>query len=85
MPTRIEEVASKAMGGLKAAKAAVEGLHGVFRKLGFRGVAQGVFGVAIVAVSHDVARGTGRFVGSRCHVDRLDVTGAPLRIDIKIE
>lgn len=26
-----------------------------------RGVAQGIFGVAIVAVSHDVARGTGRF------------------------
>jgi MFS family permease len=28
---------------------------------GFRGVAQGIFGVAIVAISHDVARGTGRF------------------------
>jgi MFS family permease len=28
-----------------------------------RGVAQGIFGVAIVAVSHDVARGTGRFQG----------------------
>jgi MFS family permease len=27
----------------------------------FRGIAQGIFGVAIVAVSHDVARGTGRF------------------------
>lgn len=27
----------------------------------FRGVAQGIFGVAIVAASHDVARGTGRF------------------------
>jgi MFS family permease len=26
-----------------------------------RGVAQGIFGVAIVAVSHDIARGTGRF------------------------
>lgn len=26
-----------------------------------RGVAQGIFGVAIVAVSHDVSRGTGRF------------------------
>jgi MFS family permease len=26
-----------------------------------RGVAQGIFGVAIVAVSHEVARGTGRF------------------------
>jgi MFS family permease len=30
---------------------------------GFRGVAQGIFGVAIVAVSHDLARGTGRFQG----------------------
>lgn len=28
---------------------------------GFRGIAQGIFGVAIVAVSHDLARGTGRF------------------------
>jgi len=28
---------------------------------GFRGIAQGIFGVAIVAVSHDVARGTGCF------------------------
>jgi MFS family permease len=28
---------------------------------GFRGVAQGIFGVAIVAMSHDLARGTGRF------------------------
>jgi MFS family permease len=27
----------------------------------FRGIAQGIFGVAIVAVSHDLARGTGRF------------------------
>jgi predicted MFS family arabinose efflux permease len=26
----------------------------------FRGVAQGIFGVAIVAISHDLARGTGR-------------------------
>ena len=26
-----------------------------------RGVAQGIFGVAIVAISHDIARGTGRF------------------------
>ena len=28
---------------------------------GFRGVAQGIFGLAIVAVTHDLARGTGRF------------------------
>jgi MFS family permease len=28
---------------------------------GIRGVAQGIFGVAIVAASHEVARGTGRF------------------------
>jgi MFS family permease len=28
---------------------------------GFRGVAQAIFGVAIVAVSHDIARGTGCF------------------------
>jgi hemerythrin HHE cation binding domain-containing protein len=33
MPTRTEEVASEAMGALKAAKSTFEGLHGVFKKL----------------------------------------------------
>ncbi len=33
MPTRTEQIASKAMGAMKAAKATVRGLGGVFRKL----------------------------------------------------
>lgn len=33
MPTRAEQIASKAMGAMKAAKATVKGLGGVFRKL----------------------------------------------------
>ena len=33
MPTRTEEAASKVMGGVKATKATIEGLHGVFKKL----------------------------------------------------
>jgi hemerythrin superfamily protein len=33
MPNRIENIASKAVGKLKSAKASVEGLSGVFRKL----------------------------------------------------
>ncbi len=33
MPTRTEEVASKAVGAMKAAKATVEGLSGVFKQL----------------------------------------------------
>lgn len=33
MPTRTEQIASKAMGAMRAAKATVKGLGGVFRKL----------------------------------------------------
>jgi hypothetical protein len=33
VPSRMEEVASKAAGAFKAAKAAIEGLHGIFRQL----------------------------------------------------
>src|SRR5579884_4353382 len=33
MPTRTEQIASKAMGAMKVAKATVKGLGGVFRKL----------------------------------------------------
>jgi hypothetical protein len=33
MPTRTEEIASKGMGAAKTVKAAVEGLHGVFKRL----------------------------------------------------
>jgi glycogen debranching enzyme len=51
------------------------GLPGTLRRLELHGMRVGNSSVSVRF----------RRVGSRCHVDRLDVTGAPLRIDIKIE